>query len=198
MRRVTLPALVCLLLAAPTLEARALPAKAAVSEDDLHLSKKHPALGLQNLHRVAPNLYRSAQPEGETAFRELIGRYGIKTVVSLRTVGRDEPITNGLGLRLMRFPIHAGTLERDSIVAALRELRLATRHGPTLLHCEWGSDRTGLITALYRILYQHWTKEDAILEMTAGPYGFHSMWTNIPAFIRQVDTEQLRREIGVR
>jgi protein tyrosine/serine phosphatase len=196
MRSITVPTLAFLLLLAPMLEAQALPAQAAASADDL--SKRHLALGLGNLHKVTTNLYRSAQPEGETAFRELVARYGIKTVVSLRTVGRDEPITSGMGIRLTRFPMHAGTLERDSVVAALRELRLGTRRGPTLLHCEWGADRTGAIIALYRILYQKWNREDAIAEMMALPYGFHPMWTNIPTFIRQADIEQLRREIGVR
>jgi len=196
MRSITVPTLAFLMLLAPMLEAQALPAQAAASADDL--SKRYPALGLRNLHKVTTNLYRSAQPEGETAFRELVARYGIKTVVSLRTVGRDEPITSGMGIRLTRFPMHAGTLERDSVVAALRELRLGTRRGPTLLHCEWGADRTGAIAARYRILYQKWDREDAITEMMAPPYEFHPMWANIPTFIRQVDIEQLRREIGVR
>src|SRR3954465_15506236 len=156
MRSITVPTLAFLLLLAPMREAQALPAQAAASADDL--SKRYPALGLGNLHKVTTNLYRSAQPEGETASRELVPRYGIKTGVSLRTVGRDEPITSGLGIRLAGFPMHAGTLERDSVVAALRELRLGTRRGPTLLHCEWGSDRTGAIIALY----QKWDREDAI------------------------------------
>src|SRR3954454_16833469 len=108
MRSITVPTLAFLLLLAPMLEAQALPAEAAASADDL--SKRHPALGLGNLHKVATNLYRSAQPEGETAFRELGARYGIMPWVSLRPWARDEPITSGMGIRLPGFPMHAGTL----------------------------------------------------------------------------------------
>jgi protein tyrosine/serine phosphatase len=102
-----------------------------------------------------------------------------------------------MGLRLMRFPIHTWALEQDSIVGALRALRFASRKGPTLLHCEHGSDRTGLITALYRITYEGWTKKAALSEMMEKAYGFHPIWGNIPEYIRRVDVKQLRQAIGV-
>ena len=45
--------------------------------------------------------------------------------------------------------------------------------GPFFVHCQHGSDRTGVCIAAYRIVVQGWTKQDAIREMTGGNYGFH-------------------------
>ena len=35
-------------------------------------------------------------------------------------------------------------------------------NGPFLIHCQHGADRTGLMSAMYRILEQGWTPEDAL------------------------------------
>jgi protein tyrosine/serine phosphatase len=44
---------------------------------------------------------------------------------------------------------------------------------PVFVHCMQGRDRTGLIIALYRVIYEHWTPKDAHDEMMA--HGFNSI-----------------------
>jgi hypothetical protein len=83
--------------------------------------------GALNLHLVDENFYRSAQPDAN-GFKALAKQLGVRTVISLRAFNSDRPLTRGLDMRLARFPIHT--------------LRLATRQGPTLLHCQHGADRT--------------------------------------------------------
>jgi hypothetical protein len=39
--------------------------------------------------------------------------------------------------------------------------------------------------AMYRILREGWTVGDAIDEMKKGEYGYHSIWSNLPRFIRK-------------
>jgi len=152
--------------------------------------------GVPNLHQVAPNFYRSAQPDAQ-GFAELMERYGIRTVVSLRAFHSDKPLTKGLSLRLYDFPMHTWHIEREDVVGALRAVRLATQHDPTLLHCKHGADRTGLITALYRIVYQGWSKDAALDEMQNGDFGFHDMWINIPRYLRGIDIVELKRDVNV-
>jgi len=64
-----------------------------------------------------------------------------------------------------------------------------------LIHCKHGADRTGLIVAMYRIVFQNWTKEQAIDEMTQGDFGFHQIYSNIIDFIRNVDVENIKKQI---
>lgn len=156
---------------------------------------------LANFGRVTRNLYRSAQPNSEH-LRVLHERYGLRTVISLKSTGHDEYLINDLPARVMRFslnpqPIGIDTVRRDkpNIVRALRALRHAVVQKPTLLHCTNGSDRTGLVTALYRMIYENLPAEAAIREMRQ--YDFHGYLRGIPAFIREVDVAALGREVGV-
>ena len=151
--------------------------------------------GVPNLYLVVPNFYRSAQPTAE-GFRALVQQKGIRTVINLRAFHSDELLTKGLGLRLFNFRMHTWHIEQEDVVGALRALRLSMNMGPTLVHCEHGADRTGLITALYRILYQGWSKDAAIIEMENGSFGFHDVWINIPLYIRTIDIDQLKRDVA--
>jgi len=67
--------------------------------------------------------------------------------------------------------------------------------GPFLIHCNLGSDRVGVMCAMYRIIYQGWTKEEAVDELVNGGYGFHPQWTNIINYILSTDIEKLRKNI---
>jgi protein tyrosine/serine phosphatase len=152
--------------------------------------------GAPNLHRVEDNFFRSAQPDAK-GFKGLSTTHGVRTVVSLRAFNADEPLAAGLDLKLLRIRINTWNIKRADVVTALQRLRSASRDAPVLLHCQHGADRTGMISALYRILYQGWSKADALDEMQNGVFGYHAVWGNIPRFIRRVDVAELRRDVAV-
>jgi len=158
---------------------------------------------LVNFHQVTRNLYRSAQPR-PLQLEGLYHQYGVRNVISLKTTGDDRLIAAGLRMKISRFELPPLPWTSDQIwaskqtlVAALRELGRSVRTAPTLLHCTNGSDRTGLVTALYQILYEGWDKERAIAEMEKPKYDFHKYLQGIPSFIHEVNIAQLRREVGV-
>jgi protein tyrosine/serine phosphatase len=76
----------------------------------------------------------------------------------------------------------------------MRKLR-ETANGPFLIHCQHGADRTGLMSAMYRVLEQGWTPDDALKELVEGGYGYHTMWKNIVRYVRSVDVSRLRSAI---
>jgi Tyrosine phosphatase family len=152
--------------------------------------------GAPNLHQVEKNFFRSAQPDA-TGFKGLSTRHGVRTVISLRAFNADEPLATGLHLKLERVRINTWNIRHKDVVTALQDLRRASRDAPVLLHCQHGADRTGMISALYRILYQGWSKAAALDEMQNGMFGYHAVWGNIPRFISRVDIEELRRDVGV-
>ncbi|MEI4473751.1 dual specificity protein phosphatase family protein [Frigidibacter sp. MR17.24] len=108
-----------------------------------------------NIHAVVQGeVYRSAQPDGETLER-LVRLYGIRSVVNLRGAEshadwyRDEIATAArLGLEHVDYRMKADRdvppEEAQRIIALLRDLPK-----PLLIHCKSGSDRTGLVSALY-------------------------------------------------
>lgn len=152
------------------------------------------ASALPNLHRVTPLLYRAAQPDG--AGFEAAAALGIRTVINLRQTVRDQSLTANPALTLIRVPMkarHVAEREGAQVVAALQALRQAK--GPVLVHCHHGADRTGVICALYRMLYQGWSRDEAISELTLGGFGYHPVWANIPRYLAEVDIARLRDRI---
>jgi protein tyrosine/serine phosphatase len=160
-----------------------LPATWATSEYSEHL---------KNFYKIDDKVYRSAQPD-KKGFREL-KKLGIRNVLSLRDYHSDDD-GNDSGLNLYRVKMEAGDITTEKVVEALRIIR--NSEGPVLIHCWRGSERTGLVSAMYRIVFQGWSKDEAIDELMHGGYGYHFLYSNIPDFIRQVNIEEIKRQVYV-
>lgn len=147
----------------------------------------------RNLYRIGPALYRSAQlGPGDAA---LLQSLGIKTVVSLRAFHSDREVLKQSGIRMKQIRIYTWHIGDREVIAALRAIRSAESDGPVLLHCQHGADRTGLVSAMYRMLYQGWDSERAIDELVNGGYGYHAMWKNILHYLRTVDVDKIRQAV---
>ena len=179
------------------LMAVALPSRLCGQTTARHWAEPVDLAGVPNLHRVTPLIYRSAQPNAE-GFRNL-AKICVKTVINLRRTVDDSPLAVGTGLALIHIKIttrHVTDENGAKIVQALRALRDAQSTGPVLLHCTHGADRTGMIAALWRMLYQGWSRDQALEELQQGGFGFHAVWINIPQYLRHVDLNDLKTRIA--
>lgn len=125
------------------------------------------AAGFQEIHQVAPGIYRGSQPDLD-GLKELKSM-GIKTLLDLNDVQLLEEATAAeeLGLDYIGIPILTTCPIDESMIAeALGVLSDSDRH-PVYVHCQHGHDRTGLVIGLYRVLRDNWTAEDAFQEMLA-------------------------------
>lgn len=152
-----------------------------------------PGLSLENLYRIDSGVYRSDQPT-RADFAVLTG-YGMTEVLNLRHFHSDGPEAEGTPLVLHRIRSHAHSIDSAQLVEAMRIIR--DRKGPILIHCWHGSDRTGAVVALYRMVFQHVPREQAIREMTGGGFGFHRIFGHIVDTLRKIDIEAVRRELGI-
>ncbi len=150
--------------------------------------------GVPNLHQITSTLYRSEQPTA-LGFRNL-EKLGIRTVINLRAFNSDDDEVRGTNLRTARVKILTWNIDDDHVVDVMRMLRNA-ENGPYLIHCQHGADRTGLMSAMYRILEQGWSVDDALAELTGGGYGYHAVWKNILRYVRSADVEGLRAAIAM-
>jgi protein tyrosine/serine phosphatase len=150
--------------------------------------------GLPNLARVDEGLFRGAQPrpEGFAALKTL----GVRTVINLRAEHdcHDDCAANGLGY--VHVPQRAWTIDDADAIAFLKAAAVSA-DGPFFIHCQHGADRTGTMVAVYRVVVQGWSREDAIDEMVRGGFGYHVMFRNLIAYIRNLDADKLRREAGI-
>src|SRR6187549_3065769 len=165
----------------------------AVEARPAHWAEPIALEGVPNLHRITASLYRSEQP---TALgMKNLEKLGIRTVINLRFFNDDEDEVKGTSLRTERTKILTWSIGDKHVVEVMKILE-KTENGPFLIHCQHGADRTGLMTAMYRILEQQWKPEDALKELIDGGYGYHSMWKNIVRYVRSVDAASLREAIG--
>jgi protein tyrosine phosphatase (PTP) superfamily phosphohydrolase (DUF442 family) len=150
--------------------------------------------GVPNFYRVSANLYRSAQPDADGM--KALKAMGIRTVVNLRTFHSDRELLAGTGLDSEHIYMKTWHPEEEDVVRFLRIVADPARQ-PVLVHCQHGSDRTGMMVAFYRVIVQGWSKEKAAHEMTEGGYGFHEIWQNLVHWLDDADLSRIRREAGL-
>jgi protein tyrosine phosphatase (PTP) superfamily phosphohydrolase (DUF442 family) len=149
--------------------------------------------GAPNLHKVSDILYRSAQPskEGMKNLKDM----GIKTIVNLRSFHSDRDEIGDTKLQYEHIYMKAWHPEKKEVIRFIKIVS-DPKNQPVLVHCQHGADRTGTMCAVYRMVFQDWSKEDAIEEMKEGGYNFHSVWVNLEPWIKKLDVEKLKKEIG--
>lgn len=145
-----------------------------------------------NFHRVTPELYRSSQPSA--AQMSGLEKYGIRTVLNLRQWHSDKKEAEGTSLILYHVPVNTAAFREAEIEEALRILHRAVK--PALVHCWHGSDRTGLIIGLYRLVFDYATKADVLAELRDPAHGHHEkFYPDIARYIETVDVDALRQRV---
>jgi protein tyrosine/serine phosphatase len=147
---------------------------------------------LQNLYQVSDSVFRSEQPDG-TGFA-WVGQKGIRSILNLREKHTDKDLEGKTELVNYSIQMRASRFTDQEVIEALRVLKEAPK--PILVHCQHGADRTGVIIAMYRIVFQGWSKEKAIEEMENGGFHYHVQYDNIPAYIRGADVVAIRGALG--
>jgi len=143
-----------------------------------------------NLHQVDGKLYRSALPDADDVAQ--LKSLGIVTVINLYQKS-DQNWIAGSGMQEIHMPMRTRWFNDSDAIAALRAIRSAQASGPVLVHCKHGQNRTGLVTALYRMVYQGWSKEQALTEMQQGFGGAsEKRMEHALDYLEDVDTDELR------
>lgn len=114
--------------------------------------------------RVTPTLYRGGEPSGRDL--ELLRALGVTKVVDLRREGlgdrrAERAAARALGLEYVEYPFFGVFGARTDFLDALLSELGATDGGAIYVHCDDGKDRTSLAVALYRVVHEDWSPDDA-------------------------------------
>ncbi|MDB5312557.1 MAG: hypothetical protein JWO38_6759 [Gemmataceae bacterium] len=148
----------------------------------------------KRLREVTPGrFYRSGQMTA-AGLRETIERHKIKTVINLQHEDPDpvmreswfgkpqvaeSVVCRELNVRYMLLTPDILPKPNDltkpppSVADYLKALDDETAY-PILLHCKAGLHRTGRLTAIYRMEYEGWGTGEALRELRANGYGYHT------------------------
>ena len=147
---------------------------------------------LENCYQVDKKLFRCGQPD-QKAF-DLLKAGGINEVLNLRQYHSDERYQTD-GVTLHRLKWATGKVTEQDIIDALSIINQAK--GSLMVHCWHGADRTGTVIAAYRIVFQDWSKQQAIDEMINGGYGYHAIYDNLIELLHEMDTEKVKAALAI-
>lgn len=146
--------------------------------------------GLPNFAKVSETLYRGAQP-GKEGFTEL-KKMGVKTIINLRGYHSDRDLIKGLGFQYIEIPLNAGDTDEKNVIKFLKAVA-NPNNGIIFVHCQHGSDRTGMMIAIYRMFVQGWTADEAMQELPS--FGFHEIYSSIREYISKFDVQLMRQKV---
>ena len=149
-----------------------------------------------NLYRLDDKLFRSEQLTEKDY--ELLRKNNINTLINLRFFDRndDRQAFGKTSLTLVNTPLLTWSITPQEVARVLWQIEQHQRNGAVLIHCYHGADRTGLISAMYRVVYQNWELSEAKREMMQGRYGFHSVWKNIEGFFTEKNINEIKQELA--
>ena len=142
--------------------------------------------GLKNFAQVSRNLYRAAAAD-KVGYLQLKA-YGVRTIVDLRQAHTDRPQLKGLGFNYVWLPTNPSKIDDDEVADFLHVARNPDLQ-PLLVHCHAGSDRTGTMVAVYRVMEQGWPVEQAAQELPR--FGFHKVWVPLLQYLKTMDREKI-------
>lgn len=146
---------------------------------------------LDNFWKINDTIYRCEQPQKKDF--GYLNNLGIRAVLNLRTCHTDKRFIKNFNIVEYNVKMKAGNFDDKEIIESIRAIRDSPK--PLIVHCWHGSDRTGVVIAMFRIIYQNWTKEQALLELQNGGYGFHPVFSNIKEYIKNVDVESIKSRV---
>jgi protein-tyrosine phosphatase len=130
---------------------------------------------------VAGKIYRSGQLSSHLV-KETLAKHRIQRIVDLTFDNRNDEnhtaevaAAADLGIEYRLYPLDSdGTGDVHIYAQAVAAVDKAEREGQiVLVHCYAGSQRTGGVVALYRLLVQNWSPEQVLLEMRRYKYDPH-------------------------
>ena len=138
---------------------------------------------LPGFHRADESYTRGAVPaSGGLA---LLKQIGVKTIIDLRSYydHADDigPQAEGLGIRYYWLPLSVWDPATDEQTAEFLSLVGDSSKGPFFVFCTDGQNRTGEMTAIYRIIHDGWSAENAVKEM--DDLGFGAYYYSLRSYV---------------
>jgi len=140
--------------------------------------------GIPNFAEIRPGVTRGGQPTKE-GIRFLRDR-GFRTVISFRSNPSEREVVLRSGMAYVEIPMRAGIFgaappAEEQVRQFLSVVTDSSKY-PVFIHCRRGKDRTGVMSAIYRIEACGWATDEAIEEMRA--LGFSGHYRGLMRFVR--------------
>lgn len=145
-----------------------------------------------HLYQINDVLYRSALPRADDV--PWLLQQNVKTVINFY----QKPDSSWLqtsSIEQVHIPLRTDRINDVDVIRVLRSISSAQQQGKVLIHCKHGQNRTGLIAAMYRVLFEGWSKADALAEMQFG-YGGEERMDGAIRYFNKVDVAAIQQALA--
>lgn len=143
------------------------------------------------LYKMSDSLYRSALPHKQNV--EWLQQHNIQTVINFYQKP-DSLWLHDTRIEQIQIPLRTDRIDDVDVLRVLRSIVSAKQKGNVLMHCKHGQNRTGLIAAMYRIVFEDWSKADAMAEMQQG-YGGEERMDGANRYLENVDVDAIKQTL---
>ncbi|HKY04513.1 MAG TPA: hypothetical protein VJQ56_06470 [Blastocatellia bacterium] len=162
---------------------RLLRSAAAAQSGPLKDTSAEVQVSLPQFHRLDENYTRGSEPA--SGGMKTLGRLGIKAVVDLRSVyDHTDAVARAAevaGLRYYWMPMSVWNAPTDKEARDFVALVTDRSKGPFYVFCADGVNRTGEMSALYRLTNDNWNIHQTLKEMT--DLGFNPYYTTLREYV---------------
>src|SRR5262245_44429291 len=115
---------------------------------------------IDNFGQVNPTYFRGAQPKGGDY--DSLAKLGIKTLISLTSddsLDGEQSLAEHAGLKFVKIPMSTRVVPTAGELAQFLGVVGDAANQPVYVHCVGGRHRTGVMTAVYRMVHDGWSAE---------------------------------------
>ena len=149
------------------------------------------SVGIARFAEIHPGLCRGGEPY-EHGLKYLHDK-GYKTVVSFLTDSGESVTVVNSGMKYIHIPMRSGAFSAEpptdeqvrQFLAVVKDSSLY----PVYFHCHAGKDRTGAMSAIYRMEVCGWSKDEALEEMKA--FGFSWRYKRLYSYVENYKPQPL-------
>jgi protein tyrosine/serine phosphatase len=139
---------------------------------------------ISNFGQVNSSYYRGAEPD-DAEYANLAA-FGIKTIVDLRgedVDSGDDLLVERAGMSYVRVPMTTHQPPTPTMIQSFLQIVTDPARQPVYVHCVGGRHRTGVMTAVYRMVEEGWTADQAFKEMKRYKFGADFLHPEFKRFV---------------
>lgn len=139
---------------------------------------------IDNFGMVDANYFRGSAPsDGQYA---KLAALGVKMVIDLRgsdVQTEDRSLVERSGMKYTHIPMNTRVEPSAAQIQTFMELVSDPANQPVYVHCVGGKHRTGVMTAVYRMIHDGWTADQAFKEMKDYKFGADFLHPEFKRFV---------------
>ena len=153
------------------------------------------APAISNFDIVSEGLWRGAAPSNQAL--QKLADSGVKTIVDLRMAGQgaqeEASRAKKLGIKYVHIPLG---FMGPSLFKVGQFLNIVNNpaNQPVFVHCRYGADSTGALVAVFRVIHDHWSFNQAYTEMRS--HHFKPWLASLKRMVARVgDSAEVQKEL---